>query len=222
MCGRYTLGLEADELIEAFDVPELTFEYRPRFNVAPGQEVPVVAVDRRGRRMGLLTWGLVPAWVNEPGQGFINARAESVIDKPSFREAFLRRRCLVPADGFYDWKKEGRAKVPHWIHPAEGGLVSFAGIWERRERAGEPLRHTFAILTTDSNEDVRPIHDRMPVFIMESDYGSWLDRGTGEEKLQALLRRTPTAGTFVSHPVSARVNRATEDERSLIDPVRGP
>jgi putative SOS response-associated peptidase YedK len=219
MCGRYTLGLEAEELVEAFDVPELAFEYRPRFNIAPGQEAPVVAVDRRGRRMGLLRWGLVPAWMNDPGRGFINARAESVLDKPSFRDAFLHRRCLVPADGFYEWKKEGRVKTPHWIHPTAGGLVSFAGIWERWDRPGVESRHTFAIITNDANEDVRRIHDRMPVFVVESDHERWLDRATDEEELHSMLRRTPPAGTFSSHVVSTRVNRAVDDDPGLIEPA---
>jgi putative SOS response-associated peptidase YedK len=218
MCGRYTLAANADELVEAFDVPPPTFELRPRYNVAPTQVVPVVAEDRHGRRMGRLTWGLVPAWADEPGPGIINARAESVAEKPSFREAFERRRCLVPADGFYEWKKEGGAKVPYWIHSADGGILSFAGIWERWSRPGAEPRHTFAILTTDASEDVAWIHDRMPVVVAPADRRRWLARSSDPRALLGLLQPAP-AGTLVSHAVSTRVNRPSEDDAALIEPV---
>ena len=218
MCGRYTLAADADELIETFDLPGLTFEYFARYNIAPSQDAPVVAQDARGRRMGLLTWGLVPNWMDEPGPGFINARSESVRQKPSFREAFERRRCLVAADGFYEWKREGRDKVPHWLHPPGDGVVSFAGIWESWQRPGVEPRHTFAILTTDANEDVRGIHDRMPVVVAERDRGLWLSRSSDLGEVGRLLRPAP-AGTFIGHPVSVRVNRPGEDDVRLIAPV---
>jgi putative SOS response-associated peptidase YedK len=206
MCGRYTLAAGADELVEAFEVPPPAFDLEPRYNIAPSQEAVVVAADRRGRRMGLLTWGLVPAWADDPGPGIINARSESVADKRSFRDAFARRRCLVPADGFYEWKKEGGGKVPYWIHPADGGVMSFAGIWERWSRPGAEPRHTFAILTTDASEDLAPIHDRMPVVLDPADRERWLDRGADPRGLLTLLRPAPT-GSLSSHPVDRRVNR---------------
>lgn len=218
MCGRYTLAAEADELIEAFDVPELTFELVPRYNIAPTQEAPVVAEDRKGRRAGLLTWGLVPGWRDEPGAGLINARCESVSEKPSFREAFERRRCLVPADGFYEWSREGGAKVPHWIHAPDGSLLSFAGIWERWSRPGEAPRHTFAILTTDANPDVAPLHERMPVVIAPADRDAWLDRSTDRQRLLDMLG-SPPPGILTHHEVSTRVNRPAEDDPSLIEPA---
>lgn len=218
MCGRYTLAANADELVEAFDVPPPAFDLPSRYNIAPGQDVPVVAEDRHGRRMGLLTWGLVPGWTDEPGRGIINARSESVADKPSFREAFERRRCLVPADGFYEWKKGGGAKIPYWIHPRDGGVISFAGIWERWSRPGAEPRHTFAILTTDASEDVAPIHDRMPVVVGPADRERWLDRSADPRELLDLLR-PPPAGTLVSHAVSKRVNRPAEDDAGLIEAV---
>jgi putative SOS response-associated peptidase YedK len=218
MCGRYALAAPADDLVEVFDVPPPTFEPIPRYNIAPSQDTPVVAEDRHGRRLGLLTWGLVPAWVDAPGSGIVNARSESVADKPSFREAFERRRCLVPADGFYAWKREGGVKVPHWIHPFGGGVISFAAIWERWSRPGAEPRYTFAILTTEASEDVSHIHDRMPVVIASPARSRWLDPLADPADALSLLRPTP-AGTLASYVVSTRVNRASEDDAGLIEPV---
>ena len=209
MCGRYSLAPPPEELVEAFDVPDLTFDYRPRYNVAPGQDCPVVAEDRKGRRMGLMRWGLEPAWMDRTGSGFVNARAETVATKPSFRDSFERRRCLVPADGFYEWAKDGGAKTPHWFHPAGGGLVSFAGIWDGR---------TFAILTTAANGDVRDVHDRMPVVVAPDARGAWLDRASDPGSLTRLLRRPPD-GTFDHHPVSPRVNRTENEGPELVEPA---
>ncbi len=218
MCGRYTLAADEQALVEAFDVPPLGFDLVPRYNIAPSQEAPVVAEDRKGRRAGLLTWGLVPAWKDEPGPGFINARAESVADKPSFREAFERRRCLVPADGFYEWKREGGGKVPYWFHAPGGELLAFAGVWESWSRPDAEPRHTFAILTTDANADVRGVHDRMPVVIPPSRYSAWLSRETGRSEVLALLG-SPPDGTLVCHAVSTRVNRPAVDDVGLIEEV---
>jgi putative SOS response-associated peptidase YedK len=218
MCGRYTLAAGSEELVEAFDVPPLSFAWLPRYNIAPGQAVPVVAADRRGRRVGLLTWGLVPGWVDEPGTGLVNARSESVMEKPSFREAFERRRCLVPADGFYEWRREGSERIPHWFFPRDGALLSFAGVWERWSRPGLEPRHAFAILTTGASEDVAPVHDRMPVIIHSDDRVRWLDRSAPARNLTPLLRPAST-GSLECRVVSARVNRVAEDEPSLLDPA---
>ena len=215
MCGRYTLGTDEEALIEAFDVSSLTFDLVPRYNIAPGQQAPIVAEDRHGRRIGLLTWGLVPSWVDEPKSGLINARSESVASKPSFQEAFQRRRCLVPAEGFYEWQRTAAGKVPHGFHPPDGGGLSFAGIWESWSRPGSDPRFTFAILPTEANEDTAPVHDRMPVVVAAPDRDSWLSRATDESTLLSLLRPAPT-GTFAAHAVSTRVNRVSEDDPGLI------
>jgi putative SOS response-associated peptidase YedK len=218
MCGRYTLASTADELVEAFDVPVPTFELTPRYNVAPSQLAPVVAEDRHGRRLGMLTWGFVPRAAADVGSAIINARSESVADKPSFRDAFARRRCLIPADGFYEWKASGGAKVPYWIHPRAGGLLSFAGIWETWSRGDAEQRHGFAILTRDANEDVAMVHDRMPVIVGADDRAAWLDRGTAPGLLLDLLRAAPPAA-LAHHEVSRRVNRPSEDGAELVAPV---
>lgn len=225
MCGRYTLAVPAEQLVETFDVGPITFDFVPRFNIAPGQDAPVVARDRRGRRVGLLRWGLVPAWMDEPGSGFVNARAETVASKPSFREAFRRRRCLVPADGFFEWKRDGAGgrsgaatKQPYWIHPTGGGLVSFAGLWETWARPGREPRHTFTIVTTDANREVGAVHDRMPVVVAPADREAWLEGETAPDRLAAMLHPPPD-GAFALRAVSTRVNRPVEDDPGLIEPV---
>lgn len=218
MCGRYALAAPEDALLEAFDVPALTFEHRPRYNIAPGQDAPVVAEDRDGRRIGLLEWGFLPAWKDEPTGGFVNARAESVASKASFQEAFRRRRCLVPADGFYEWRSEGGGKVPFWIHPRDGGLLSFAAIWESWHHPDAEVRHTFAILTTDANREVSEVHGRMPVVVPPHERDAWLDRTTTPDRLQSMLGPVPD-GTLELRRVSTRVNRPDDDDPGLLEPV---
>lgn len=223
MCGRYTLAVPEGALLEAFDVPDLTFEYAPRYNIAPGQAAPVVAEDSDGRRIGLLDWGFLPSWKDEPTSPFVNARAESVASKRSFAEAFRRRRCLVPADGFYEWRSEGGRKVPYWFHPSDGGVISFAGIWETWHPPASgadqvEARHTFAILTTDANADVSPVHDRMPVVVPSSGRDRWLHRETPVDDLESLLSPAPD-GTLDARRVSTRVNRPDDDDAELIEPV---
>lgn len=226
MCGRYTLAVPEGALLEAFDVPALTFDYggfAPRYNIAPGQPAPVVAEDGDGRRIGLLDWGFLPSWKDEATSPLVNARAESVASKRSFAEAFRRRRCLVPADGFYEWRSEGGRKVPYWFRPTEEGVISFAGIWETWRGSGSSAdeveaRHTFAILTIDANADVAPVHHRMPVVIPASGRDRWLDREASVDALEGLLSTAPD-GTFDARRVSTRVNRPDDDDAQLIEPV---
>lgn len=218
MCGRYALAATEEALLETFDVPTLTFEHCPRYNIAPGQEAPVVAEDRDGRRIGLLEWGFLPDWKDEPTGAFINARAESVASKASFREAFRRRRCLVPADGFYEWRAEGGRKIPYWIHPPGGGLLAFAGVWTSWQRPDVEPRHTFAILTTSANREVSEIHDRMPVVVGPEDRDAWLERSTPPPRLHGMLERA-FDGTLDVRRVSTRVNRPDDDDPGLIEPV---
>ncbi|MCG6989192.1 MAG: SOS response-associated peptidase [Gemmatimonadetes bacterium] len=220
MCGRYTLTSDADEVVEVFDVPPLAFAYRPRYNIAPGQEAPVVARDRGGRRMGLMRWGLVPAWADEESGGFINARSESVARTPSFRDAFRRRRCLVPADGFYEWRRDAHARTPFHYRPTAGGLLSFAGIWERWKRPGQEVRYGFAILTTAANGDVAPVHHRMPVVVAPDRREAWLDAGTPAEVLRTLLVPAPD-GSFAARRVSTRVNSPEVDDATLLEAAEG-
>ena len=234
MCGRYTLTAPEAELVEVFDVGEVTFrDWRPRYNVAPTQEVPVIVRGRAGeRRMGLMRWGLVPHWADDPSMGarLINARCETAARKPAFRDAFARRRCLVPADGFYEWQKTEGGKVPWWIHRADRRPFAFAGLWERWRRqtaSGEPDEEaslvTFTILTTRPNARVRALHDRMPVILPDrSAEEAWLevdgDGGNGAATLDALLGPVPD-DYLDAWPVSTAVNRPANDDPSLVEPV---
>ena len=191
MCGRFTLAREAVEVAEAFGLAEVP-ELFPRYNVAPTQPVFVVRLAE-GRRAGsLLRWGLLPPWAASPKDGppLINARSETVAEKPAFRSAFEKRRCLVPADGFFEWKGEGSKKVPHYF--TAGGLFAMAGLWESwRGQSG--VIESVAVLTTEANELVRNFHERMPVILPPTAYGAWLDAGTGPDALLGMLRPFPAS-----------------------------
>jgi len=187
-----------------------------RFNIAPTQDVAVVRLAKAGGGRELLTmhWGLIPSWAKDPkiGNRMINARAESVAEKPSFRAAFRRRRCLVPADGYYEWQKTtGRSKQPYLFHRRDDGPFAFAGLWEHWEKGQGPLQ-SCTIITTEANDLARPIHDRMPVILSPGDYDAWLDPSNGGgEPLLALL--APYEGDdLVAEPVSTYVNKPTNDD----------
>ncbi|MDP2956314.1 MAG: SOS response-associated peptidase [Longimicrobiales bacterium] len=218
MCGRFSLATAPEELVEVFDVPPLDFEVGPRFNVAPGQDALVVGEDRRGRRMGMLRWGLIPSWSKAPGTGFVNARGESVERTPSFRDAFLHRRCLVPADGFYEWRSDEGGESPFLFRPAVGGVLALAAVWERWEGPGHPPLNAFAVLTVAASADVAPVHHRMPVLVDPTRFSDWLDRATPLERVHELIAPAAT-GTLTFHPVSRRVNSVREDDAGLVEPV---
>ena len=222
MCGRYTIttpleGLRAVFLFE--ESPNLA----PRYNVAPSQDVPVIRLNAEGRReLAMVRWGLIPFWAKDKAIGYkmINARAETVAQKPAFREALQRRRCLVVADGFYEWqKREEGPKQPHHITLKGGGPMAFAGLWERwADRETSETVQSCTIVVTEANELLRPIHDRMPVIIAPEDFDAWLDASGGPEVAQALLRPFPS-GALEDHPVSTRVNKPQNDDPSLIEPL---
>lgn len=228
MCGRYTLSVALPDLVDVFDVPPPDFPYGPRFNIAPTQDAPVVAEDSRGRRMGLLRWGLIPSWARDAsiGSRLINARSETVAEKPAFRAAFRARRCLVPADGFFEWKPEGESgagrgsKVPYWIHRATREPFAFAGLWERWAPAAGDLLHTFTILTTEAAGPIRSIHPRMPVILPPGAWEVWLDPEAPATDLQALLRPYGD-GDLRAHAVSTLVNAPRNDSPACIEPVGG-
>jgi putative SOS response-associated peptidase YedK len=218
MCGRYGLTIEQEAIAAAFEVERFLTEHHPRFNIAPSQDVPVLVEDARGRRVLAFRWGLVPYFADEPKVGFrsINARAESVATRHAFRAAWERpRRCLVLADGFYEWQRPESAdessaarnprKIPHWIYLGDRRPFAFAGLWEKWQRGGEPL-FTCAILTTPANALVAAIHDRMPVILAAPDVlDAWLDPGIPSAELEDYLAPYP-AGEMRSYPVSTYVN----------------
>lgn len=223
MCGRYTLSTPSDDLALLFDISEL-MPLPPRYNLAPTQEAAVVRVTEPGapRRLDLLKWGLIPYWAKEAaiGNKLINARSETAIEKASFKTSFKKKRCLIPADGFYEWKKEGKLKQPYLIHRKDGKPFAFAGLWStwRDPERGLPVE-TFTILTTDANDLMRPLHDRMPVILDRENFDLWLDPKVEDAaKLQPLL--VPHASEdFEAFPVSRLVNSPTNDLPNCIEPL---
>ncbi|HLO66035.1 MAG TPA: SOS response-associated peptidase [Holophaga sp.] len=217
MCGRYALSSSARVLEAQFEA-EAQVLLEPRYNIAPTTPVPVVRNGASGRIITLHQWGLVPSWSRDPGMGarMANARAETAAEKPSFRGPFRHRRCIIPADGFYEWQALAGGKQPHFIRAAEG-LLAFAGLWDRWE-GPEGSLDTCAILTTSANEAMAPIHDRMPVILAPEDYGRWLDPTTPARDLQALLRPCPEAWLRI-HPVDRRVGNVRHDDPSLVEPL---
>jgi putative SOS response-associated peptidase YedK len=189
---------------------------RPRYNAAPGQELPVVRLGKSGRRqLALLRWGLIPSAAEDPAVGLsnINAQVETVHRMPAFRAAFRRRRCLVLADGFYKWQVTGESKQPHRFVLKEGGPFAMAGLWERWEKGGEPVE-SFTIIVTVANDVVRPIHDRMPMILPPATHQEWLE-SEGATIPLALLQFRPTA-EMIGYPVSPQLNSADREGADLI------
>jgi putative SOS response-associated peptidase YedK len=226
MCGRYLLKAPADALRRAFGFVEQP-NLMPRYNIAPTQDVAVIRERRepKGERtLQLLRWGLIPSWAEDMkgGAKLINARAEGISERPSFREAFQKRRCLVPADGFYEWRTEGKLKQPYLIQRRDRAPFAFAGLWERwvpKTQPPEPAYiDSFTIVTTEANALLRPLHARMPVILAPEDYARWFDRGASEAELKALLKPAPE-DLLAYVPVSPRVNAAAPDDADLIEPA---
>lgn len=223
MCGRFTLAAPRTELLDIFPLFE-GMDLPPRYNIAPTQTVPVLRAnpDSGQPEPALLRWGLVPSWADDPtiGNSLINARSETVASKPAFRSAYRRRRCLIPADGFYEWQKLGGKKQPFYFQLRDRQPFALAGLWEDWEREGEVIQ-SFTILTTSANELVRPIHERMPVILRREDHDRWLDpaniTGAG---LDLLLRPFPAAW-MVGYPVGNLVNNPRFDDPKCILPLAG-
>jgi putative SOS response-associated peptidase YedK len=217
MCGRITLRATPEDLGSHFGVSKV--DCLPRFNIAPTQDVATVRDSGQGRELVFLQWGLIPSWAKDKkiGAKLINARAETVAEKPAFRSAFKHRRCLIPADGFFEWKKEGAKKQPHYITLQDGGLYALAGLWQEcRSEGGEAIR-SCTIITTRANDLIQPLHDRMPVILDPGDYAEWLDRmPRPKEELMSLLRPFPS-DKMRSYPVSSMVNSARNQGPGCIE-----
>lgn len=217
MCGRYSFAVEDELIRQRFGVSVRSAIYKARYNCAPTQELAVVTNDDPSSLV-LFRWGLIPFWAKDPSVGnkLINAKAETVSDKPSFRNCFRRRRCLVPADGFYEWMK-GTPKIPYRIVLNDGSPFAMAGIWDSwNGRAGESIR-SFSIITTTANEMMVPIHDRMPVILLPEHERVWLD-DNNEKTLQQLLRPFPPE-RLKAYAVSSLVNSPANDRPEIMDPV---
>jgi putative SOS response-associated peptidase YedK len=223
MCGRITLTSSATELAGQFALDE-GVELKalaPRYNVAPSQEIPVVRQDRDGRRVVCFDrWGLVPHWAKDPtvGNRMINARAETVATKPAFRDALKARRCVVPADGFYEWGGHGDERRPYLFRRPDRAMIGIAGLYERWLGEGGEVVDSCTLITTEANETLSPFHDRMPVILAPADYGRWLDRSHAEpDALLPLLSPCPAAW-LDSAPVSSRINNTRNDDPQCLVP----
>jgi putative SOS response-associated peptidase YedK len=221
MCGRFVQDIAPELLATLYNLPAVP-ELPPRYNIAPSQQVAVVRQDAAARRdLTPLRWGLIPPWAKDPaiGHTMINARSETAHEKPSFRQALKSRRCLIPANGFYEWRKQGKERLPHFIHRRDGGLLSLAGLWERwTSPEGAPLE-TCTILTTAANALIKPFHERMPVLLEKTTFDLWLDREVVDvARLVELFRPSPDELLDV-YAVSQAVNSPRHDAPDCIRPV---
>jgi putative SOS response-associated peptidase YedK len=215
MCGRFGASFQYRNIKVLWNLRGDLPEFGPRYNIAPSQEVLVIVRNEGRNELKQMHWGLVPSWAQDRsiGQRMINARAETLLQKPSFKNLVASRRCLVPADGFYEWRREGNRKVPMWIHLKSREPFAFAGLWDCwRDRADGNERYSFTIITTDANALLRPIHNRMPV-IYDKDMGKqWLEESFGDQPmiLAAVLQPLPSE-LMEAHDVSTLVNSPEND-----------
>ncbi len=229
MCGRYSLTTPMEALRQLFGFAERP-NLAARVNIAPSQDVAALRLGEEEtgeRHLVALRWGLIPSWSKEPGIGnrMINARAETIAEKPAFRAAFRRRRCLIPADGFYEWKTERGRKQPYRITLKDGAPFAFAGLWERWEGpqgsgGGDGAIESCTIVTTEANERLRVIHHRMPVILAPEAYDLWLDPAAPGAQAQALLEPAPSEW-FTAYRVSLKINSPANDDPALIAPLDG-
>jgi len=220
MCGRFALKAPPRTIQEHFHLPE-TIELSPRFNIAPSQTIAVVRClqGEKTRQLVMLRWGLIPPWAKDMKIGYkmINARSETLAQKPSFRAAFKKRRCLIVADGFYEWKHAGRIKEPFYVQLENGAVFGFAGLWESWKSPDGNIVESCTVITTSANELIRKIHDRMPVILLPADYETWLQDSTPEQRLQQLLAPYP-AEVMEMYRVSSEVNSPKNDTPACIRP----
>lgn len=220
MCGRFTLTTPTQALATLFDLDSVP-NLEPRYNIAPTQAVAVVRLTPESRRQfTLMRWGLIPSWAKDPGIGnsLINARSETLAEKPSFRSAFKRRRCLIPADGFFEWQKLEQRKQPYFIGLKDYRPFAFAGLWEHWQGGDGSVVDSCTIITTAANERVQMLHDRMPVILQPADYADWLAPATPAAVLMHLLRPY-AAEEMIAFPVSAIVSNPVNDLPACITPL---
>jgi putative SOS response-associated peptidase YedK len=220
MCGRFTLRTPAtQQLLFDLGVDDVPDDLRPRYNIAPTQSIAVVRQLEDGPQFDLLRWGLIPSWAKDPGIG-THARADTVAKKPSFRAAFRRRRCLVLADGYYEWRKDGAKKQPYYIRMRDEGPFAFAGLWEWWSPGDDAADlETCTIITTDANDFTRPIHDRMPVILPRDACGLWIDPAVDDRDQLLPLLRPYESDELIANPVSTHVNNARHDDPKCIEVV---
>jgi putative SOS response-associated peptidase YedK len=222
MCGRYRLSGRKQFIDEHFESVASDEDWVPRYNIAPTQPVPVIRQNPKEpvRELSLVRWGLIPSWTNASvGASMINARSETVATKPTFRDALKSRRCLIPADGFYEWRKTGKAKQPYCFEVNEGELFAFAGIWDRwKDPSGNWIK-TCSILTTTPNAVISAVHDRMPVILDPGSYDLWLDPGMRDVAAASELLKPYDSRLMRCYPVSTRINHVANDDEECSRPV---
>ena len=218
MCGRFARKSDPERLAKEFKVAEVP-QVEARYNVAPTQDILAVREFGDGREMTFFKWGLVPSWAKDASMGarLINARSETVEQKPSFRDAFKKRRCIIPADGFYEWQRTGGKKQPFFFRLRDERPFGLAGLWERWEGEAGQIINSCTILTTEANEVLRPVHDRMPVILHPDDYELWLGADERKHDLARELLRPYTAGEMLGYPVSTSINSPRNQGAKLIE-----
>ena len=223
MCGRYRLSRRKQIIEEHFDCSSGDEDWTPRYNIAPTQPVPIIRQHPKEARrdISLVRWGLIPTWAKDASAaaGMINARAETAVTKPAFRDAFKSRRCIVPADGFYEWLRTGTSKQPYCFEVNDGELFAFAGLWERWKDASGNWIKSCAILTTTPNAVTSAVHDRMPVILNADAYDLWLDPGFTDVTAASELLKPYDAKLMRCYPVSTRINHAAIDDAECANPI---
>jgi putative SOS response-associated peptidase YedK len=221
MCGRFVLENTPEQIMKVYRLSSLP-DLSPRYNVAPGQQIAVVRQHNGGdRELAFLQWGLVPPWAKDPAIGYkmINARSETVQEKPSFKQALQARRCIIPVSGFYEWEKSGRDRIPHYIHLRGGDVMSLAGLWERWKSPEGVELQTCTILTTSANSLIKKLHDRMPVILHREEFGLWLNKDIDDVKQLAELFHPYPSDQLAEYVVAKEVNSPGNDSPRLIAPV---
>ena len=222
MCGRYCISSAPEAIRRLFRYSQQP-NFPPRYNVAPTQPVPIVRIAEGERQFSLVRWGLIPSWVKDPKDFslVINARGESVLDKPAFKNAMKRRRCLFPADGFYEWRTEGGRKRPYFARLKAGGPLAFAGLWETWMGPNGEEMQTAAIVTTTANSEMAQVHHRAPAIVPPGQFDFWLSPQTDAETAAALIAPAPT-GSMEVYEISPVVNRVANDSPELLWPYTAP
>jgi putative SOS response-associated peptidase YedK len=223
MCGRYAITTAPEAMRRMFGYPEMP-NFPARYNIAPTQPIPIVRMVEGKREFALVRWGLLPSWVKDPKNFtlLINARGETAIEKPAFRNAMKRRRCLIPADGFYEWKRDGAVKRPYLIRLKGGAPFAFAGLWETWTGPNGEELDTAAIVTTEANRTLSPIHNRMPVILTPDAFGMWLDSANVDAKTAAALIAPAQDDLFEAYEIAPLVNRVANDGPELQAPHTAP
>jgi putative SOS response-associated peptidase YedK len=226
MCGRYRLSRRKQRVEEYFDTESDEPEWTPRYNIAPSQPVPVIRQNPKEprRELSLMRWGLIPSWAKDASVAarMINARSETVGTKPAFRDSLTNRRCLIPADGFYEWQRTEKVKQPYCFEVNDGELFAFAGIWDHWRDTNNNIVETFSILTTSPNAVTAAVHDRMPVILDPDSYDLWLDPGVQDASWASELLKPYDAQLMRCYPISTRINHVANDDEECSAPLELP